>query len=206
MGDQLVNESRAYASRLRNTYHYSIQSNAISNTGITNIPGLFSFTIPPYPYPEHQGSQVGIFKMKGYWVLNQGGGAGNERVSGVLTKDLSAFKLKVGGLGLRSNMFNSTNSTMAGVQTKRLENSKEFAVINRYANVDSDGGDKDKFAMVSGNDEMDYQVLVSNPAGTQVSVEVFDMDTNTRILTGSRYYSQLEFSIELLPTEVGAGF
>ena len=206
MGDQLVNESRAYASRLRNTYHYSIQSNALDNSGITNTPGLFSFTIPPYPYPEHQGSQEGIFKMKGFWILNQGGGANNERVSGDMAYDVSGFKLKIGGLGLRSNMFSSTDSTIGGVRTRRLENGKEFAVINRYANIDSDQADRDPFDMVSGNDEMDYQILVSNPAGTQVSVEVKNMDENIRIPTGIGYYSQLEFSIELLPTEVASGF
>ena len=206
MGDQLVKESRAFASRLRNTYHYSIQSTAISDTGIVNTPGLFSFTIPPYPYPEHQGSQEGIFKMKSFWILSQGGGADNQRVSGDLEYDVSGFKLKIGGIGLRNNMFSSTDSTIGLVRTKRLENCKELPVINRYAKIDTNQANNDTFDMVSGNDEMDYQILVSNPAGTQVSVEVINMDENIRIPTGVGYYSQLEFSIELLPTEVASGF
>ena len=207
MGDLLVNESRAYASRLRNTYHYSIQSKSVANTGIRATPGRFSFVIPPYPYPEHQGSQEGIFKLKGFWILNQGGSTDAQRVSGDLAYDVSAFKIRIQGLGLRSNMFNSTESTIAGVTTKRLENSKEFIVINRYANVDSNAADRDKFDAVSGNDEMSYDVLVSNPAGTQVIVDVFNVDDNSKIPDGSgAYYSQLEFSIELLPTEIPNGF
>jgi hypothetical protein len=54
--------------RKRNTISFSVNS---SDGDTKNEVANFDFLIPPAPYPEHQKSQYGLFKLRSWYVINQ---------------------------------------------------------------------------------------------------------------------------------------
>jgi hypothetical protein len=193
--DSLVKETKNYYDRVRNTYHYTICSR---NCPIKNDVGDFSFTIPPFPYPDHQGSQIGVFSLKEAYVCNQGTDAG-DRASGDVDKDVSGLYVSFAGLGFRPQ--NYTNFG-AGGTTGEPSSRQFFTVINEDGG--SDNSTSNIYQRVSGGKAIELIVPVSNPAGTQVSCKVLDMD-DTAELVGANLYTIVHFTIELIPTEVSNG-
>jgi len=195
--ENLIKETQTYYDRIRNTYHYTISS----NNCITRFDsGEFEFTIPPFPYPDHQGSQIGIFSLKEFYVVKQGNVAG-ERASASDVFDPSGFYVAFQGLGFRPQNF--TNFGVPGVATE-LSARQFFTVINEY------GGSNNKtsttYQRVSGGPALNMEVPVSNPSGTVCKCQVVDMDDATQITqAGSNYFSVIHFTIELIPTEISNG-
>lgn len=193
--EQLIKETQTYYDRVRNTYHYTICSR---NCPVKNDVGDFSFTIPPFPYPDHQGSQIGVFSLKEAYVCGQGTLAG-DRASGNVDNDVSGLYVSFTGLGFRPQ--NYTNFGTAGT-TGEPSSRQFFTVINEDG--ESDNSTSNIYQRVSGGKAMDLEVPVSNPAGTQVNCRVLDMD-DTAEIAGANLYTIVHFSIELIPTEVSNG-
>jgi len=105
-------------SRLRNTYHYTIESDQGSPDDEI---GDFEILIPPFPYPEHQGSQLAIFTLESFHITGQNA---TQRVPAV-GYDTSGFYVILGGLGLRGQSFLNTKA-------KTLKPQRAFFVPNTY--------------------------------------------------------------------------
>lgn len=194
--EQLIKETQTYYDRIRNTYHYTICSRNCPN-GQDDV-GNFQFTIPPFPYPEHQGSQIGIFCLKELYVGGQGSVAG-DRASASVDNDPSGFYVGITGLGIRPQNF--TNFGTAG-SSGEPSSRQFFTVLNE--NGGAKNADSEIYERVSGGKAMDLEIPVSNPAGTSVRCQVLDMD-DTGEVAGANLYSILHFTIELIPTEISNG-
>lgn len=194
--EQLIKETQTYYDRIRNTYHYTICSR---NCPEKNDLGQFNFTIPPFPYPEHQGSQIGIFCLKEAYVCGQGNTAGT-RATQDADADVSGFYVSFMGVGFRpQNFTNFGDVGTTGQPTSR----QFFTVINEYG-----GANNSKsliYERVSGGKAMDLEVPVSNPAGTQVNCEIRDMDDTLILTDDPALYTIVHFTIELIPTEISNG-
>ena len=68
--EQLIKETQTYYDRVRNTYHYVINSRKGPNQSGKNTLNSFEMEIPPFPFPEHQGSQIGILKVNSFYICN----------------------------------------------------------------------------------------------------------------------------------------
>ena len=178
--------------RKKNTFHYSIAS---LDGDTFSAAGKFDFVIPPSAYPEHQKSQYAIFKLKSLYVVAQGTGETTERVSGPLDHDLSCFYVRINGLGIQP--------TIATLQNQTIRGSNTFFIPNENA---QDGlNSTEQYQRISGGKPSDYEVVCSNPTGTQVSVEVFDGESDGTLIpnavatdAGVEYFTIINFSIELL--------
>ena len=58
---------------------------------------------------------------------------------------------------------------------------------------------------LSGSSHLDVECLCSNPAGTTLRVEVVDADTGAKVVNNTNLYAMLEFSIELVSSEISNG-
>tara|TARA_R100001086_G_scaffold35503_1_gene16081 strand:- start:443 stop:1063 length:621 start_codon:yes stop_codon:yes gene_type:complete len=197
-----VKEADNYYRRKLNTYQYTINSNNAS--GPTNNPGQFEFDIPPFPFPTHQRSKLAIFRLKGFQVINQGN-VDAQRVSGTINSDLSGFMVRLSGLGTRGQLLNNQETNAPA----KLLPKPEFFVLNKYADVLEGTGvheARQQLQVHSGSDDdLDYCVVVSNPSGTHISVEIRDVVNNTIIPVGTNYFSVLTFEIEVIDPEVSSG-
>ena len=194
--ENVVNQSRVDYSKFRNTYHYTISSR---NCVTQNDPGVFQFTIPPFPYPDHQGSQLGIFRLKEMYICHQGTIAGH-RASGNVNHDPSGFYVSFTGVGFRPQNF--TNIGEAGTTDEPLPRSF-FFVPNPDGGADN--GNSTIYQRISGGRADDLEVPVSNPAGTTITVEVRDVDDGLIIPDSATYFTLLHFTIELVPTSISNG-
>ena len=197
--EQLIKETQTYYDRILNTYHYSIQSDRCDIEAETQ---RFSFTIPPFPFPQHQGSQVGILRIKSFHICNEGP-LSADRISRDVAFDIPSFYLRLKGFGLRPQLF--ANNTTAGA-IGSLKNQMDIPVINEFAQCENatDGNQRTEMPMVAGSSNIIYEMPVSNPAGTTCIVEVFEGPLN-QLVTDDDYFSLLQFSIELIPTEISNG-
>jgi len=194
--EQVVNQNRIEYEKLRNTYHYTISSrNCVTN----NDPGTFQFTLPPFPYPEHQGSQIGIFRLKEAYICNQGTIAA-DRVSGNAGFDPSGFYVSFNGIGFRPQNF--TNLGQGGTTAEPLPRSFFFV-----PNPDGGGDNANSniYQRISGGRADDLEVPVSNPAGTTITVELRDVDDGLIVPDSNNYFTLLHFTVELLPTPISNG-
>lgn len=184
-----MSEIRTYAERVRNTYYYTIESD---QGNPEDDLGDFEITIPPFPYPEHQGSQLGILKITGFHILGQ---TDTQRIpaSGY---DTSGFYVIISGVGLRGQSFMNTKSAS-------LRQQRAFFVPNLYGTGSTSKATT--YNRISGSNELNQVVLCSNPAGTSLRVEVLDIDTGNKIVDNAVLQSVIEFSIELVPTEISNG-
>lgn len=196
--EQLIKETQTYYDRVRNTYHYTINSQNCVNT---NQAGEFEFIIPPFPYPEHQGSQIGLFSLKECYVCRQGSGAvAAQRASGSADNDVSGLYVRLEGLGFRSQNF--TNFGTVGTQQQPSAR-QFFTVINE--NGGADNGTSNIQERVSGGKAIDMEVVVSNPSGTAVKCRVLDMDDGNELNDNAQFFTCIHFTIELIPTEISNG-
>ncbi len=198
-----VKEQNAFYRRELNTYHYQISSQ--NCTGPERRAGLFEFDIPPYPYPTHQASQLALFKLKDFWIVNQGS-KNTQRASQSATDDISVFTLDIKGLGTRSSVYSNTGARLDGAgnpNAKQLFPSTKIEVVNKYGGVNLTG----TMQAVSGSDETDFECVVSNPAGSHLRVQVLDGDKASQIADGEAgtYFCILRFSIEVLDPEISSG-
>lgn len=211
-------ETQKYYERVRNTYHYVINSR--KGTGGENITSRFGMDLPPFPYPEHQGSQIGIFKLNSFHICNQDEvdripmpqGAGLMKEG-----DSSGFYVIINGIGLRSQVFSNAKSNPvhgggAGnpAVPSDLFQMNSFWIPNTYGkrNIvfsdDEDAPASGNFNVLSGG-YSGKEVICSNPAGSRLNVEVIDADTGVVIQSDSDLYCVLDFSIEVISTEISSG-
>ena len=199
-------------SRIHNTYHYTIQSNrlvrGVAGAGNTQLSGNFEFDIPPFPFPQHNNSQLGILKIKSFYIVGQDS-TDAERTSGSVSEDTPAFYVRLRGFGLRPQQF-SNNFTAAQVVAdyrKGPAPQTDIFVPNDYAMCENatDGNTRYDLQLNAGCGNLNYEFPISNPAGSTCSVQVFynggDLTPNQQ-LAENGYHSQITFSIELLPDEV----
>ena len=188
-------------SRIHNTYHYTIQSNRLvrggQGVGNTQLSGFFEFDIPPFPFPQHNNSQLGILRIKSFYIVGQDS-TDNERTSGAVSEDTPAFYVRLRGFGLRPQQY--SNNFTGATQT-------DIFVPNDYAFCENatDGNTRFDLPVNAGCGNLNYEFPISNPAGATCSVQVFycggDLTPNQQIAENG-YHSQITFSIELLPEEV----
>lgn len=188
-------ETQIYYERRLNTYQYSVIS---KNCNANQDNDVFRFTtdIPPFPFPTHQASSLAIFRLKEFFIMNQGT-ANNQRASGDTRKDLSGFAINIIGAGMRGSQYTNSNQT-------KLTTNNIINVSNKYAMVET--GTHDQIQVLSGSNEMSDEIVISNPSGTAITFEVRDLRTYTLIPAGdSSYFSYIKFEIELLPPDVSSG-
>ena len=177
--------------RKRNTQHFSVSS---VDGEINRNVGNFDFLIPPFPYPELQRSQYGLFKLKSAYIIGQTKTAdGNTRASNDNDEDIGAFYVEISGVGIQSSMGSTiTNS--------RIRGTNQFFIPNKDALCDL--GRSGIFQAVSGGMGDDSEVSCSNPSGTMISVKVYDAEGNgTSVIGGNNTGDMnfiLNFSIEML--------
>lgn len=203
MSNFTAKEQESFYQRKLNTYHYQVSSR--NATGPSNKAGLFEFDIPNFAFPTHQASHIAIFKLKDFWVVNQGTKA-TQRASGLATEDISAFTLNIQGLGTRGMIFSNTGAekNAAGNDNKlTLNPSCKIEVINKYGQIDSGGilG----LQVVSGSDDTEFEFVCSNPSGQHISVQVINAETGAQIPDGEDYFSMLRFDIEVILPEISSG-
>tara|TARA_R110000737_G_scaffold129543_2_gene161806 strand:- start:294 stop:863 length:570 start_codon:yes stop_codon:yes gene_type:complete len=184
-----MSEIRTYAERIRNTYYYTIESD---QGDPADDLGDFQIIIPPFPYPEHQGSQMGILKITGFHITGQ---TDAQRVPAV-GYDTSGFYVIMSGIGLRGQTFLNTKSSSLRAQ-------RTFFVPNTYGTGST--SKSTTYNRLSGSSDLSQVVMCSNPAGTSIRVEVIDIDTGVKVVENANLQSIIEFSIELVPTQISNG-
>jgi hypothetical protein len=196
--EQLIKETQTYYDRVRNTYHYTINSQNCVNT---NQAGEFEFIIPPFPYPEHQGSQIGLFSLKECYICRQGDGSvPAQRASGSADFDPSGLYVRLEGLGFRSQNFTNFGTVGSHQQPSARQ---FFTVLNE--NGGADNGTSNIQQRVSGGKAVDMELVVSNPSGTAVKCRVLDMDDGNVLADNAQFFTCIHFTIELIPTEISNG-
>ena len=109
--------------RIRNTYHYQVTSDD-GEAGMDETEN-FGFTIPPFPYPEHNDSQRAIFTLKGFVVGDQ--------AVGTQIGATSYLSLEILGL-LRPNSY---NTTMPDFDVTGMRNTTTYLIPNVYEVFDT---------------------------------------------------------------------
>ena len=109
--------------RIRNTYHFQITS----DDGEANMDETerFGFTIPSFPYPEHNDSQRAIFTLKGMVVGDQ--------TIGTQIGATAYLSLEIQGL-LRPNSY---NTTMPDFDITGMRNTTTYLIPNLYEVFDT---------------------------------------------------------------------
>ena len=203
MSNFTAKEQESFYQRKLNTYHYQVSSR--NTTGPSNKAGLFEFDIPNFAFPTHQASHIAIFKLKDFWVVNQGD-TGVTRASGVVYNDISVFTLNIQGLGTRGMIFSNTGAELNGAGDPNkltLNPSCKIEVINKYGGI---GGDATApLQVVSGSDDTEFEFVCSNPSGQHISVQVLNAETGAQIPDGNDYFSMLRFDIEVILPEISSG-
>ena len=203
MSNFTAKEQESFYQRQLNTYHYQVASrNAM---GPKRSPGLFEFDIPNFSFPTHQASHIAIFRLKDFWVVNQGSKATN-RASGSTSEDISAFTLNIQGLGTRGMIFSNTGPEKRADGNDNqlpLNPSCKIEIVNKYGQIDTGGilG----LQVVSGSDDTDFEFICSNPSGQHISVQVINAETGVQIPTGEEYFSVIRFDIEVVLPEISNG-
>ena len=188
MSDFTLKETNQYYRTKLNTYTFNIVSpSANSNT--------FNVIIPPFPLPTHQRSSLAIFKLKEFWIVDQGDTAA-ERSSGLITTDITGFIVRFKGLGLRgTNFSNCIGSAVTPIP------SQDFIVINKY---NAGGVERESLQLNSGNGYLTHEVVCSNPTGTDLIIEVRDLQDESFIIPAN-FFVACRFEIEVIPDEIGRG-
>ena len=109
--------------RIRNTYHYQVTSDD-GEAGMDETEN-FGFTIPPFPYPEHNDAQRAIFTLKGFVVGDQ--------AVGTQIGATSYLSLEILGL-LRPNSY---NTTMPDFDVTGMRNTTTYLIPNVYEVFDT---------------------------------------------------------------------
>ena len=194
--DFTLKEVNQYYRTKLNTYNFNIISAPETSQRL-------SVKIPPFPLPTHQRSSLAIFKLKEFWICGQDNTAG-ERAGGVVTNDISGFCVRFKGLGLRGTNFSNLSNTL-DPDYETPKPTQEFLVINRYGALDNGGGTaRDSYQVNSGNGDLSQEVVCSNPTGTELIIEVVDLDDQQPIIPDGFYFAT-RFEIEVIPDEVSRG-
>lgn len=192
--------------RIQSTYYYSFDSvcGSENGNGTHALPGKFSQTIQPFPFPEHNSSQRAIFKLLSVYVIGQDAEDGSslaveDRVSGSLAKDTSGFYVVVNGLGFSKNQYVSSKSC-----------GKEGGLGFYIANEDGGCNNQDSkiYQQVSGEKYNGPPILCSNPSGTNLIWEVLDVETGNPIIATedeTPYKTIVNFCIEIIPDDISSG-
>lgn len=186
-------------SRISNTYTYSIQSSQ-GDDDFDSI-GSFRINIPPFPYRENQGSQLGIFTLESFFIT----GLDENDYVGAITGgapadsnfDVSGFYVEINGLGLRPQMLTTNLNT-------RLRSNKMFPVINEYGSHRKSGAEPHISGRVTAGGFTNKEVICSNPSGSVLQVKVYSMNSGDQ-LTSETLDSIINFKIEMLPEEISNG-
>ena len=187
-------EAQIYYDRRLNTYQYSVISKNC-NANQDNEVYRFTTDIPPFPFPTHQASSLAIFRLKEFFIMNQGT-ASNQRASGDNRIDLSGFSISIIGAGMRGSQFTNSNQT-------KLTSNNIINVSNKYGIAHSG---TEALQVLSGSDDGNDEIVISNPSGTALTIEVRDLRTYTYIPVGdSSYFSYIKFEVEVLPPDVSSG-
>ena len=146
-------------SRISNTYTYSIQSSQ-GDDDFDSI-GSFRIQIPPFPFRENQGSQLGIFTLESFFIT---GMTENDYVGAVTggdasdsNFDVSGFYVEINGLGLRPQLL-TTNVNA------RLRSNKMFPIINEYGSHRKSGAEPHISGRVTAGGFVSKEVICSNPS------------------------------------------
>tara|TARA_R100001132_G_C3268889_1_gene91206 strand:- start:1269 stop:1862 length:594 start_codon:yes stop_codon:yes gene_type:complete len=185
--------------RIRNTYHYQIDSGDGLN-GRAEI-GNFDFIIPPFPFPEHNNSQLAIFTFHSFYVCEQ---SNTQRVDGQNpNQDVSGFYVMLSGLAVR-NRFVSTDNDVPAQAGNGMINQNEFLVLNKYG--DGATTTSNIYNVLSGGElTQGNESLIGNPAGTSVNCSVQTINGGNDLGDNAFLSSTLQFSIELIPADISSG-
>jgi len=195
MSNLVLKETNQYYRSKLNTYSFNIVS-------ATDTSDKLSLKIPPFPLPTHQRSSLAIFKLKEFWICGQDNTAG-ERASGLLTSDISGFVVRFKGLGLRGTNFSNVMRNATDYTTPLP--TQDFIVINKYGALDRGGGtDRDSLQVNSGNGDLTHEIVCSNPTGTELIIEVVDLDDQSLVIPGNFFFAT-RFEIEVIPDEISRG-
>jgi hypothetical protein len=192
--------------RIQSTYYYSFDSECGNTNGNGNdaLPGKFSQTIQPFPFPEHNSSQRAIFKLLSVYIIGQDAVDGEtiattDRVSGSLAKDASGFYVLCNGLGFSKNQYTSSKSCLK-------EGGQGFYIANEDGG--SNNQDSKIYQNVSGEKYQGPPILCSNPSGTNLIWEVLDVETGNQIIGQdgeAPYKTIVNFCIEIIPDDISSG-
>ena len=158
---------------------------------IKNEIGNFDCVIPPSPFPQDVKSSRAIFKLKSFFVINQGSVVGT-RVSGDANEDVCGFYVEINGAGLNQGIQSQVRPTCnLNTQAFPIYN-KDAGALNATSNI---------FQRNSGGNYYGDDVLCSNPYGTIFHIRVFTMEDNNAdvIVDNVNLRSVITFSIELIP-------
>ena len=192
--------------RLRNTYYYSVES--AEGQGDEDEIGRFTFIIPPFPYPEHQGSQRCIFTLTDFYIIGQTDEqrktqTGEPTVAG--GEDISGFYLKIQGIGLRNQDF---STALAG--GPQLVGTNIFTIPNTFAQVNvlnagNTAVTNPDAKALAGAGGLNEARVCSNPVGTNAIFEIFSIDTGVKLTDNANLNTLVKFSIEVVPEEKSCG-
>ena len=196
MSNLVLKEMNQYYRSKLNTYSFNIVSS-------TDTSDKLSLKIPPFPLPTHQRSSLAIFKLKEFWICGQGDTSA-ERASGLISGDISGFVVRFKGLGLRGTNFSNVMRNPDDYTTPLP--TQDFLVINKYGALDRNTGtiDRDSIQTNSGNGELTHEIVCSNPTGTELIIEVVDLDDQSLIVPGNFFFAT-RFEIEVIPDEISRG-
>lgn len=185
--------------RVRNTYYYDITSKR-GNAGFNDL-GEFSYSLPPFAYPEHNDSQRAIFTLTGCAVADQ-----------VLNQQLGAsayFTLDMSGLG-GSKIYNATLPAPADGSFVGLRQSSSFMIPNVYdefSSLSTNTADAVIITTVpvqrlSGSLDLSnpYVLNIGNPVGSDI---IFKLRNELGVLIGNNanLNTVIKFKIELIPNQ-----
>jgi hypothetical protein len=176
--------------RVRNTFYYTIDST--DGIGNNDDIGSIQMTIPPTPFPTNQPSQLGVITFTGFHICAQ---TDSERLPAT-GYDTSGFFVIVNGLGVRGQ-------ALANSKSASLRRQNVFFVPNIYGTGST--AKSNVFNRLSGSDNLNVEMLCSNPSGDTISIEVIDVDTGNRLTENAALYSMIEFKIELLDEDISTG-
>jgi len=184
------------ADRIRNTYYYTLASD--DGEPFDDI-GDFTFSIPPFPYPEHNSAQRAIFTLKGCMIGDQ---VINQQVG-----QTSFFSVEINGLGLNAQNYNSTNAA-GGIGLIQLLPTNRYLIPNVYEEFSSTSTNTANATIettvpiqrLTGNIDLTnpYKILCSNPVGKEVHFKIFN-DAGAEIGPNGNLNTIISFSIELIP-------
>jgi hypothetical protein len=185
--------------RVRNTYSYSIQSSqatALADGSGDDI-GSFQIVIPPFPFPENQGSKLGIFTLESFFFTGQTDAiyvsSGANGLPANSDFDCSGLYVEMNGLGVRPQIL-TTNLNA------NLRSNKMFPIINEYGKRrETDTEVFDSNRVVCGG-YSGKEVICSNPSGSTLQVKVYSMDDG-EIISDQGIDSIINFKIEMLPDD-----
>jgi hypothetical protein len=176
-----------YAERLRNTRTFTFNSVCGGNKGGNiNNTGNFDISIPPSPFPQDVISTRAIFKLKSFYICGQ---TDVQRASGSQDVDDSGYYIEINGIGLNQGVVSQAKNCNVFTQAFPIYN-KDGGALNSTSNI---------YQRISGGEYYGDDVLCSNPYGTIINVKVINMNTGVIIPNNAALFSNITFSIELIP-------